>query len=308
MNRKYLIAGLVVLAVVVLAFVLVPKKNAARAPVKKAQGAVVVKTEKAKSGAPVKKVLPKDKGGLTIKIVNVENKDYSVRIKAFRADDAKSGSYAASFASNKMEEVLPGSYDIEIDTIPQKIYKNINVSGGAETVEDLGCVTGALDIKALNSKNRPAYYAMRVISPRTGVMLTSGVTNRTLEVLPGIYNIDVGTTPAHLMKDVKIERNKKLEVDLGCVSGALYVKAADENKKDMRLPFRVKKADTGAFVTSGLSNSRIEIAKGVYVVELLFNPPQIRKDVKVLIGEEAGVEFTVQAPPAPAKASAPSKK
>ncbi|MFH0763653.1 MAG: hypothetical protein V1927_01460 [Candidatus Omnitrophota bacterium] len=296
MKNKKLIIGLAV-AAVILGIIVVKSPNVLKGKAKKAALPARAEQAKAKTSAAARKAFSKDMGGLTVKIAGINKKDMYAGVTAYRSTDKRSSVYAATFNSNRMQELLPGTYDIQIQTIPPILYKGITVSNGKETVEDLGVLAGTLNVKLLNSKKKEAYVIFKVMCKKSGITAASGATNRAIELIPGTYDIDVGTMPREFKKDVKVEAGKETVVDLGYPMGAMVIKAADENNKEIRLNVRIKKADTNEAVASTITNRPIEILKGVYTVELLSSPVQTKKDVVVEAGSESAVEFTVQAPP-----------
>ena len=307
MMKKNLIAVSVAVAVVlIIGIVFIAKPFAKKRPV--AKTSVAQKAAKAPAKAPAKKAISKDMGGLTVRILNSKNQDAFLRIRAFKASDSRSSVFMASFTSNRMVELLPGNYDIEVDTIPQKIFKGMSVAKGRETVEDLGRVSGSLVVKMLNSKKRDAAYPMRILYPRSNMAVTSAMTNRPVEVLAGSYDVEIGIMPKIVETNVRIESGKDTVLDLGAVTGAIVVKAADENKKDVKCGVRVKKTATNEVVFSGITNRPIELFQGTYNIEVASVPAQVKKDVKVNAGEEVAVEFLVQAPVTPAKPAVASVK
>lgn len=299
-NKKLVIA--IIAIVVFIGFILVTKALLSKGKGKKAvPPAAQVKGNLGK--APVKKIISKGKGALTVKILNSKNAEIPMRVKIFKVTDPNSSIYTASTVGGRMQELLPGAYDIEIDTVPQKIFKNIKVNEGKETVQDLGCVTGALIIRTINAKKAPAYYPLRILYGKTNEMVTAFMTNKTLEIVPGVYDVEIGTSPRQYKKDVKVEGGKETIADLGCLTGILVVKTTDEDKKEVRCSVRVTKADTNEIVSSAISNKPIELGKGKYNIDIMSMPRQNKKDVTVNTGEESTVEFTVIA--AAAQKSAP---
>ena len=242
------------------------------------------------------KVISKGKGALTIRIANSRKAEIPMRIKAFKVIDARSSVYATSSVGGRMQEVMPGTYDIEIDTIPQKILKNIRVAQGKETIEDLGCVTGSLSVRTSNVKKTAAYYPMRILYSKTNDMVTAYMTNKSIDIVPGVYDIEVGTSPRLYKKDVKVDAGKDTLIDMGCVVGSLRVKAVDESGRDVRLSVRITRADTNEIVSSAKSNRPIDLGKGSYNIEILSNPKQSRGNVKVSVGEESVAEFIIKSP------------
>ena len=93
---------------------------------------------------------------------------------------------------------------------------------------------------------------------------------------------------------------------MGVVTGGLIVKVLDEKGKDMRYTTRVRNASTSEIISSGPSNRVMEIQPGAYNIEVLTSPVQTKKDVKVIAGEQASVEVTVQSA-VPQKPSIPSQ-
>jgi uncharacterized membrane protein len=199
--------------------------------------------------------------------------------------------------TNKPAELLPGTYDLELDTIPQKIYKNVKVVKEKEQTENPGAMTGSLIVKALNAQRKDAVCYVRVLQPKGTDAIASVLTNKPLELLPGVYNLDIGTIPRQLRKDVKVELGKQTAVDLGCQVGVLLVKALDAENKPARYNARVARSDNKEYITNVATNQPSEIMQGTYNVEIYSVPRQEKKDVKITAGEETAIEFIV--PPSP---------
>ncbi|MFA6320846.1 MAG: hypothetical protein WCY36_03210 [Candidatus Omnitrophota bacterium] len=303
MKNKGLLIGMVaVLAIIVLAFVMRPVMVVKGA--KKA--APVSKAEKLK--ADTKKTFLRGMGGLTVKMQNSMNKPQTLRIKAFRSEGNNSSIFVGAFTADRMQELLPGTYDIEVETVPMKIYKNINVNEGKETVYDLGAVTGAVNIKALNSKKKEAFFSALVREPKSNSIVASITTNRPAEIIPGVYNIDIQTLPRQTRDNVKIEGGKQTVIDLGVVSGGITVKTLDADGKEVRTVAKLQDVKTKAITASIVSNNPNEAAPGEYEVEVIATPAQPKKSVKIIAGEEAVVEFIIPNQPAPKAAVAVRKK
>lgn len=302
-NQKLIIGIIVIIALI--GFILITKSIISKIRGRPAVTAALQKKDLGKS--PSKKIISKGKGALTVKILNSKTAEIPLRLKAFKAIDNDSSVYIASFAANRTQELAPGDYDIEIDSIPQKIYKGIRINQGKETVEDLGCLTGSMLIRTLNSKKTAAYYPIRIIYPKSGEMVTAYMTNKSLEIAPGVYDIEIGTSPRQYKKNVKVDAGKEGIIDLGCVTGTLVVKTIDYNKKDVRQSIRILKSETNEIVSSSLSNRPIELAVGKYNIEVLLTPRQDKKNVLISAGEESVIEFKVRAPAAAQKPAAASK-
>jgi len=300
-NKKLIMVAVVIIAfigfILVIKGILTAKKG-------KKPAAVQVKSE---AGKPVKKAIPRGKGLLTVKILNSKRIEVPVKIKMFRAINSSSSIYSTSSLGGRSQELLPGTYDLEVDTIPQKIFKNVKVNEGRETVKDLGSVTGALTVKTVNAKKAPVSYPIRILYGKTNEMVTAYMTNRALEIVPGIYDVEIGTTPRQYQKNVRVEAGRELLVDVGCLTGTLTVKTADENDKEVRCLVKITKADTGEMVNTITSNKPTELMKGKYSVEVMSVPRQVKKDVVINVGEESMLEFTVTAPPVPQRKAAPVK-
>ena len=288
--KNKLVVGIVVIIALV-GFIFITKSVISK--IKGNKAALMAQAKKDSGKAPAKKVISKGKGALTVKVQNSKKAEIPVRLKAFKAVDKDSSIYMASFVAGRSQELLPGDYDIEIDSVPQKIYKGIRLNEGKETIEDLGCLTGSVLIRTLNGKKTPAYYPIRVLYPKTGEMVTAYMTNKSLEIAPGAYDIEIGTSPRQYKKNIKVDAGKEGIVDMGCITGTLIVKVSDENKKDVRQTVRISKADNNEMVSSSLSNRAVELAGGKYNIEILSAPRQSKKGVNVNTGEELAVEFTV---------------
>ena len=305
MRNKKLTIGIIVI-IAFIGFILITKSIISKIKGKKAVTAAQTKKDSGKS--PSKKIISKGKGALTVKILNSKKAAIPLRLKAFKAIDNDSSVYIASFVADRTQELAPGDYDIEIDSIPQKIYKGIRIDQGKETIEDLGCLTGSILIRTLNSKKTPAYYPIRIIYPKSGEMITAYMTNKSLEIAPGVYDIEIGTSPRQYKKNVKVDAGKEGIIDLGCVTGRLVVKTVDDNKKDVRQSVRILKTESSEIVSSSLSNRPIELVGGKYNIEVLSTPRQDKKNVLISAGEESVIEFIVRAPDAAQKPAAASRR
>ena len=305
LNKKLVITAVVVVALIgsimLIKGVFSSKKGKKSAPVTSAK---VVSGKK----IVAKKAISKGKGGLTVRILNYKNAEIPMKAKIFKAVNADSSVYASSTVGGRMMELLPGTYDIELDTVPQKIFKNVKVNEGKETIKDLGCVTGALIVKTINAKKAPAYFPLRVLYGRTNDMVTAFMTNKPLEIIPGTYDIEIGTSPRQYKKDVRVEGGRESIVDMGCLTGTLIVRVKDENMKDVRCNVKVLKTGTNEMVSSSSSNKPVELGKGKYNIEVMSSPRQSKKDVTVNTAEESVVEFTVASPIIPQKVSRPTAR
>jgi len=312
MKNKNVVIGVIVVVAVVFVFVLmksptgkgvskstvapVMAKVSAKSPVKAPAKAPVKPLIK----EPVKKTFAKDMGGLTVKMLNSKSQQVSTRVRAFRVIDYKSSVYAGALSANRMQEFLEGNYDIEIDTAPQKLYKDVRVQNGKETIADLGA-TGAVNVKAQSSNKKDASYQVKVYPARSTFVLVTGSTNRPFEMIPGVYDIEINMIPVQFKKDVKVDSGKETVIDLGCATGVLSVRASDDSNKELRYGVRIKKAGSTDMITSWTTNRPLDIMEGVYDIDVLSNPVQSRKDIKVNKAEETIEEFKVSLPQAPAQ-------
>ncbi|MCM8761053.1 MAG: hypothetical protein NC938_02225 [Candidatus Omnitrophica bacterium] len=256
--------------------------------------------------ATAKRTFSKGMGGLTVRLKGADDKEILSRVRAFKSIDTGSAALMAVFTSNRMQELPPGNYDIEVDGVPQKIYKNITVSKDKETIKDLGRPSGSFLIKALNSKNKEANYPIRIFYPKSNFLITTSMANRPLEIMAGVYDIEIGSSPKIVEEGVRIEQGKVKVLDMGVITGALLVKALDEGGKERRYTIRVKRQDKGDVVATGVTGRPIELLAGTYVVELVAMPAQSKKDIKIEKGAETTLDFEVRLGPAttPAKAAA----
>ncbi len=307
-NKKLLIA--VVVAAFAVGIIILPrigghKKGVIGKPAVAAKEKAKAKTgDKEKAQAPAKKTFSKGKGGLTVKVLGSGQKALNLRVKAFRVVDNDTSVFSSSLTSNRMGELNPGNYDIEIETLPAVITKGVKVVKGEETVKDAGILTGAINIKALTAKKKPAAFSAQMTDSNTGYSVATTAVNRPIEIISGAYDIRLETTPPYFMKEVKVESGKETAIDLGCISGILFVAAADSAGKDMRYPVRIRQAGKAEIVSSTATNRAVEVLEGSYDIEILLPSPQARKDVKVKAGEDVRVEIEAPAPAVPAAAVA----
>lgn len=279
----------------------------AKAPAAKSQAA-----QKGSLVTPPAKAITKGMGALTVKLVNFKNMPMSLTVRAFRSVDSKSSVLQSTFKTNVMQELLPGNYDIELNSTPSRLYKSIRVAEANQTIEDLGCLTGALNVKALNSRQKAASYPVKIFQSGTRTSAGTSTTNKVLEIAPGSYDIEIGVMPLIVKKNIKVEAAKESAVDIGNITGELLVKAADENRKEQRLVVKVKKAGTNETIATANTNKPVELVEGLYDVEVASVPPQGKKGIDVKPGAEVVVEITAPLPPVPAQkapvSGMPSKK
>ena len=311
MKTKDLIIAVVVAVVVLAGALLLIKPSASKKGVIATKAVVTQKDMKAAAKAAVlPKTFSKDMGGLTIKMVNANNKAVALRGRVFKSLDQKSSVYVSPITSDRMQELLPGIYDVELDTVPQKIYKGISVSSGKETVENIGCITGTLSVKVMSSKNKMTYYPVKIFYPKANNVIANASANRPLEILAGTYDVEIGVAPKMVETAVSIEAGKEKVIDLGAVMGSLVVKIVDENKvekKGARQPVKIKRSDTNELIAGSSANRPVDIRQGVYTVDIGTTPMQTKKDVKVTGGEETVIEIVLQTPAVPVTASAASQ-
>ena len=301
-NRGLVIAIAAVVAILVIIFIVRPI-------VSKGHAKKVSKAEKIKTAAalPAKKTFSKGMGGLTVKIKDAKDKPQYLRVRAFNADSKNSSVFITAFGSERMQELPPGAYDIEIETLPVKLYKNINVSEGKETIEDLGAITGSLNVKALNSKKKEAPLTVKVIYSKSNLMVATVTANRPADIVSGVYDLDIETLPRQTKNGVKINAGKETLLDLGVVSGSVVVKAVNEDGKEARAAVRIKNPANNTIVTSTITNRALEVAPGEYDIEVLSTPVQAKKGVRVNAGEETTIEVSIKSQPA-AQPPGPGKR
>ena len=259
--------------------------------------------------AKAKKTFQKGMGGLTVKVKNSSGKPQYLGMRIFRAEDKKSGIFITVSTSEKMQELSPGRYDVEIDTVPPKLYKDIDVSEGRERVESLGAITGTLYVKALDSKKKEFVLPIKTTRPGPGSFAALITANRNAEFAPGTYNLEIATVPPQARNGVHIDAGKAALINLGVVTGSITVKALDGSGKPERFNVRLINIANKAAAAATITNRPLEILPGDYDIELQSTPAQVKKGIKVSAGEETSVEFTVLAPvQASVPTPAPSKK
>ncbi|HPM42336.1 MAG TPA: hypothetical protein PLV52_00675 [Candidatus Omnitrophota bacterium] len=247
------------------------------------------------ASVPAKKPISKGMGSLNVKVANSKSMPLSLSVKAFRHLDSRSGIFQSSFSTNTPQELIPGTYDIELSSNPQRIYKNIRVDEGREAIENIGSITGSIVVKAVNSQKKAASYPVRIMQTGTKISAGNSIANRSFEVAPGVYDIEIGTVPSITKRGVRIDAGKESVVEIGAVTGDLIVKCLDENKKEQRVTVRIKKSGANDVVASTSANRPIEITEGLYDVEVASNPPQTSNRVSVKAGAATQIEITVPA-------------
>jgi hypothetical protein len=246
-----------------------------------------------------KKVFKSGMGGLTIKLVAASGSDKMQRIRAFKATGPRSSSYTGTFITNRMQNLLPGVYDIELDTMPPVIYKGVNISKEKETIEDIGCITGSVIVKAESASKKPLAFSVRFFYPDSRIIAAVANVNKPFEILSGTYDVEIATAPVQLKKAFVVENGKNNEIDLGMITGILSIKAVDENGVLASYPIRIRKAGTSEFAASSMTNRPAELVAGVYDVDILTRPVQTQKGVTVTVGKEASIDVIMPVPPKP---------
>jgi hypothetical protein len=244
-------------------------------------------------------------GRLTVKLAGIKDNEINVRGRVFRTTDGRSSTFASAISTNRAQELAPGTYDIEVETAPARIYKNIKVAKGRETVEDLGRVTGTVEVKGTNAAKKPAAYPVKILYEKTSSIVVSGIAGRPIEVVSGVYDVQVASLPRQTRKGVRIDPGKEVVIDVGG-AGSLKVKVLDESGKEVRSRVNIKGPDGRESVAMVWANKPVELLPGSYNIEIGSAPVQSKNDIKVEAGEETMAEFTVKAPQAPVPRPAPA--
>lgn len=307
MKNRYVVIALVLLGAAVLLIAFRPLLLK-KAPARAAKATAPAKTEAVKKAVktPAVKPITKGRGALTVKMTDTKGKAVSLNVRAFRSEASRPAIYETMFKANVTQELVPGTYDLVIDTLPASIHKGIRVDEGKENIHNLGTVTGNLTVKTLNSQKAATSYALVITASKSGNPVVSVSTNRAVDIMPGSYDIDIGTMPKLVKRDIRVEAAREAVLDLGCVTGALLVKAIDENGADVRQGVTISKADSKEAVAKGQTGKTIELLPGTYAVEIMTTPRQAKKEIAVVAGERVAVDYIVSSlKPAPA---APKQK
>lgn len=307
-SKAIVVVVAVVGLVAVIALVMMARAGGRKAPastpaVTSAKGAKAPASQKAVAQtAPAKKAISKDMGGLTVKLTGVKKNEMNARGKIFRVIDAKSSVFSGTLAANRLQELPPGNYDIEMDTAPAIIRKNINVRKGGETVEDLSQMVGSIDVKVSGPAGKANPYKVKVVQEKSAVAVASGSSLKPIDIVAGTYDVQIESLPKQIIKGVRVEPGRAAPVDIGS-TGSLRVKVVDDAGKEAKVPVRIRKAG-GEFVASWTSNKPLDIMPGAYDLEIGAAPADLRKDVRVSAAEETIVEAAAKAAPAPVSAPA----
>jgi uncharacterized membrane protein len=139
-----------------------------------------------------------------------------------------------------------------------------------------------------------------VLYAKSNVVVARGSARKAIELLAGNYDVEIGSIPSQIKKEVRVDAGKETSLDLG-PSGALIVRVVDSAGKKVRGSAKVKKAEGGELVASPSVNTQIDIMPGRYTVELAREPLQIKNDVNIGADEVTTVEFVIQTPASPPK-------
>lgn len=290
MRNKNLLMAVIVIVIFLIGALVVGRLQGKKGPVQKPAVAKSVKDK-----AQPKKVFAKGMGSLTVMLQDSKGKPMALRIQAFRTDGSKISNHILTSATGRAMELPAGTYDVVFDTSPAVMYKGVRVSESVEKTEDAGCMTGSVFVRARDAKMKEARYAVRVRLPNLGSSIAAGSSNRPIEVMKGVYDIEVGTTPVRIFKGVKVTACKETGLDIKSVPGILVVKAFDEEGKTPALTVKAIDPATKQSIIVFSTTRAVEILEGKYDIELISKPPQLRKDIEVRPGEETRIDFTVQA-------------
>lgn len=150
-------------------------------------------------------------GSIRVAALDARGKNANYRIKILYP---KSASPVTDTMTNRAVELIPGRYDIEIQTSPSQVKKDLKVVVGKETVIELGCATGILLVKATDTNGKRSSYGITIRKAGSGEVVASAVTNRALELLEGSYSVEVSSRTAPIKKDFKINAGTETIVEL----------------------------------------------------------------------------------------------
>lgn len=143
-------------------------------------------------------------GILTVKMMNAKNK---AAFSPLRIYYSKTGIMVAAASANRPIELLAGTYDVEIGVLPKTVETAVSIEQGKEKVLDLGVMTGALIVKILDEnkvEKKDARQSVKVKKADNNELVLNTRVNKSVEIRQGAYNIEVGTVPPQINKDVKV--------------------------------------------------------------------------------------------------------
>jgi len=297
-KNMFVVAGIVILLILAVVLVLRPSVNK-KQPVKKQAAKETVTAQAKKTALPApkpaaKREIPKDVGLLIVKASGSNNKPTYAGIRIFKVLDSQSSLFYVSGTSNAFIKLPPGNYDIELNALPPKLYKNVKVAPGQENVVDLGAVTGSLKIRIVDQAGKNENYDVKVFHAKSRNIVCSVASNRSIELLPGIYDLEITTLPPDTRKDVKVEAGKENLVDAGSITGTLTVKAT---KSSDGTPLEgmafVKRPGTNESLATISTNKMVRLLRGSYQVELSGDKTKTKKDVTIEVGKDSVLEFSI---------------
>lgn len=158
-----------------------------------------------------------DAGRLVPLVVSLLGADGQPREEKWTLLDADSGERLASGVTGRRMEVLPGLFDVEVWTCPQRVVRGVEVRGSGGQLLHLGAL-GAISFVA----SPPARLGVYRDEPGAGMLpATVADAGEQVEVLPGIYVV-------RLLEPQGREFERTVTVEAGSVVPVILQDQSDE--------------------------------------------------------------------------------
>lgn len=148
-------------------------------------------------------------GSMHIKALDAKMKQASYRVRVMYP---KTGDIVVLTTANHPVEVVAGTYDVQVDTLPRQVKTDVKVDAGKEAAVDLGCTSGTLIVKALDENGKEVRATARVTKSGTNEVIVSGAANRPMDITAGTYTIELLGFTEQAKKDITIMRGAEAAV------------------------------------------------------------------------------------------------
>ncbi|MBZ0253472.1 MAG: hypothetical protein K8I02_09045, partial [Candidatus Methylomirabilis sp.] len=202
--------------------------------------------------------------------------------------DPKTSETVTSVKSGGERALSPGKYRISAEARPERITTEFTIVEGRTTLVRLGG-TGSVGFRLLGPDGKEIDTFAYVQDPKSGDTVGTVEKGKTLEVSPGVYDLEVQTQPAPILrKGVRVEAGKRTIETVKAV-GRLDLDIRGAEGAKVRTHAYITDLSTGD--TQGTMNAGhgADLLPGKYRLEIQTIPPIIRESVVVKAGETTHV-------------------
>jgi len=149
-------------------------------------------------------------GAITVKMLNSKKLPASYPVHVF---SEKYGGVIASGLTNRPIDIIPGTYEAEIGGVPSLPRKTIRVSPGKEVIEDIGCITGSMTVKVIDTNGKEVRSMFTARRAGTKDTIATSSANAPLEIKEGLYDVEISIKPLQVKNGVKITSGENSAVE-----------------------------------------------------------------------------------------------